>query len=85
MATVKEINNILRGKTLNWRITKEGYRPSVGNRVILDNSPIYIEMREEGDPIDVSDYEYTENNKIVTLTKYIGNNEDVTMPNVSGE
>ena len=57
MATVKELN-VLRGKTLNWRITKEGYIPSVGSIVILDNSPIFIEMKE-ANTIDVSDYEYT--------------------------
>ena len=81
MATVKELD-VLRGKTLNWRITKEGYIPSVGSIVILDNSPISIEMKEEGYPIDVSDYEYTLDNKIVTLTKYVGDSVNVIIPNV---
>ena len=80
MATVKELD-VLRGKTLNWRITKEGYIPSVGSIVILDNSPISIEMKE-ANTIDVSDYEYTLDNKIVTLTKYIGDNVNVIVPNV---
>ena len=80
MATVKELN-VLRGKTLNWRITKEGYIPSVGSIVILDNSPIFIEMKE-ANTIDVSDYEYTLDNNIVTLTKYVGDSVNVIVPNV---
>ena len=80
MATVKELD-VLRGKTLNWRITKEGYIPSVGSIVILDNSPIFIEMKE-ANTIDVSDYEYTLDNNIVTLTKYVGDSVNVIVPNV---
>lgn len=80
MATVKELD-VLRGKTLNWRITKEGYIPSVGSIVILDNSPIFIEMKE-ANTIDVSDYEYTLDNNILTLTKYVGDSVNVIVPNV---
>ena len=43
MATVKEIDNILRGKTLNWRITKPEFQPLEGSMVILNNEPIEVE------------------------------------------
>ena len=82
MATVKEINNILRGKTLNWRITKEDFKTSEGSMVILNDDPIEIRMRPEKAEIDVSDYEYTVNDYVVTLTKYVGDSVNVVIPNL---
>ena len=82
MATVKEIDNILRGKTLNWRITKPEFKTLEGSMVILNNEPIEVEMKPEGTEIDVSDYEYTLDGKVVTLTKYVGSNTSVIVPNV---
>lgn len=81
MATVKELD-VLRGKTLNWRITKPEYQTIEGSMVIINDDPIEIEMRPEGTEIDVSDYEYTLENKELTLTKYIGTNPTVKIPNV---
>lgn len=78
------INGILvrKGTTVNYTISKEHYRTVQDSYVVQStttlNIPMVLDYR-----INVEDYEYTTDNvDNVVLTKYIGSNTDVIVPEI---
>lgn len=81
MSTVKTVN-MIRGKTLNYRIEKPGYETVEGTKVVIDSTPVEVEMEPTGGIIDVTDYEYTLEGDTVSLDRYIGSNTIVKVPHI---
>ena len=69
------------GTVVNWQVSKTDYNTESGSETVIADKTLDVELKD-GTPIDVSDYEYTLNNKVVTLTKYVGSNASVVVPNV---
>lgn len=69
------------GTVVNWQVSKTDYNTESGSETVIADKTLDVELKD-GTPIDVSDYEYTLNNKVVTLTKYVGSNTRVVVPNV---
>lgn len=69
------------GTVVSYEVSKQDYKTESGSKTVTADETLAIEL-VQGTEIDVSDYEYTLDNNIVTLTKYIGSNTIVTLPNV---
>ena len=69
------------GTVVNWSVSKTDYSPASGSETVIADKTLNVEL-QQGTEIDVSDYEYTLDNKVVTLTKYVGSNTRVVIPNV---
>lgn len=70
------------GTTVIWMVEKSGYVTQNGSETVSSNTTLPITLVSSGHELDITDYEYTNNNRNLVLTKYIGNNVDVIMPEV---
>ena len=69
------------GTVVSYVVSKQDYSP-VSNSITITNDEVLDIELPQGTEVDVSDYEYTLNGKIVTLTKYIGVNKKAILPNI---
>ena len=69
------------GTVVSYEVSKQDYQTESGSKTVTADETLEIEL-VQGTPIDVSDYEYTLEDKTVTLTKYVGAGGDVVIPNV---
>lgn len=80
-------NSILvpKGTTVVWLVEcPPEYRPKNGSREVTTNpynEPVTLDLYKR---INIEDYDYTLNDEVVTLTKYIGSSVDVDTPEMEG-
>ena len=70
------------GTVVRYTVSKSGYGTETGTLTVTTDQTINVILPEPQE-IDVSDYEYTLENGILTLTKYVGAGGAVDVPNVS--
>ena len=69
-----------KGTTVKWKVSCDGYEPQSGTVIVNNNTTTEIQLRKY---VDLSDYSYEiTNNNEIRLTKYIGSDAIVTIPNV---
>lgn len=70
------------GTTVIWMVEKSGYVTQNGSESVSSNIILPITLVQSGHELDITDYEYTNINRNLVLTKYIGNDTNVIMPEV---
>lgn len=65
------------GSTIEYKVSKDGYKDVTGTLTLTQDTTITVDI---GDTVNVSDYEYTFENTVLTLTKYIGSGGDIETP-----
>lgn len=83
MPTTFTTNNTITadyGSVIEWKVSKEGYADKTGTLTLEGDTEINVELIEITYGVDVSDYNYTLNNEIVTLTEYIGEGGYIDTP-----
>lgn len=70
------------GTTVRYIVSKTGYETETGTVTLTTDQTINVVLIAPQE-IDVSDYEYTLNGTVLTLTKYVGAGGAVDVPNVS--
>ena len=70
------------GTSIRYTVEKNGYNPA-SDTIIATATPIPVELEEITYEIDVTDYNYTNTDKHLRLTEYIGSGPDVVVPNIS--
>ena len=81
MADINYIT-VPKGTTVRYTVSKTGYITQTSTLTLNSDQTINIELEAEGREIDVSDYEYTLEDGVVTLTKYVGAGGSVNVPNI---
>jgi len=71
------------GTSVRYIVAYEGYVTQTDTVSVTADTTLPIELEEITYPIDVTDYNYTNINKHLRLTEYIGNGPDVVVPNIS--
>lgn len=67
--------------TISYSVSAEGYTEQTGIYTITSNLDLNIVLEEAlNTKYNVEDYTYTVNNKILTLTNYIGSETDIVVP-----
>jgi hypothetical protein len=67
--------------TISYSVSAEGYTEQTGIYTITSNLDLNIVLEEAlNTRYNVEDYTYTVNNKILTLTNYIGSETDIVVP-----
>ena len=70
-----------KGTNVVWMVAKEGYETQSGNIVVNSTQSVNVVLEESTIyGVDVIDYNYTNNNKTVVLTKYIGAGGNIVTP-----
>lgn len=68
------------GSTIEWKVSKDGYLTETGTQTLTSDTTLNIEL---GIPqLNVTDYNYTNNDGVVVLTKYIGTGGDIDTPEI---
>ena len=65
------------GSTIEYKVSKDGHKDVTGTLTLEQDTTITVNM---GDAVDVIDYEYTFENTVLTLTKYVGSGGDIETP-----
>ena len=81
MADINYIT-VPKGTTVRYTVSKTGYITQTSTLTLNSDQTINIELEAEGREIDVSDYEYTLEDGVVPLTKYVGAGGSVNVPNI---
>lgn len=72
------------GTTVRWRVYCDGYEEESGIETITGHKRLMVDLELIPVEIDIIDYEFTNKDNIVTLTKYIGSETNVIMPVLMG-
>lgn len=65
------------GSTIEYKVSKDGHKDITDTLTLEQDTTLNINL---GDAVDVGDYEYTHENTVLTLTKYIGSGGDIETP-----
>lgn len=65
------------GSSIEWKVSKNGYVDKTDTLTLTADTTLTINL---GDVLNVAGYEYTNENGVVTLTKYTGAGGDVETP-----
>lgn len=65
------------GSTIGYKVSKELHKDVTGTLTLEQDTTLNINL---GDAVNVADYEYTHENSVLTLTKYIGSGGDIEVP-----
>ena len=71
------------GTPVRYIVANLGYESQSDTIIVTSNTTLPIVLEEKNYPVDVSDYNYTNTDKHLKLTKYIGSSPDVVVPNIS--
>lgn len=71
------------GTSVKYVVANLGYESESDTIIVTSNTTLPIVLEEKNYPVDVSDYNYTNVDKHLKLTKYIGSSPDVVVPNIS--
>ena len=81
----KQVGNTIsvpNGTSVRYTVSKSGYKKVENTITVTNDTTLNIELEEILFKIDTEDYTYNLNNKIVTMTKYIGSATDIVSPNL---
>ena len=70
------------GSVIEWKVSKDEYKSQTGTLTLEQDTVLNVEITIITHGVDVSDYNYTLNNKIVTLTEYIGEGGYIDTPEI---
>lgn len=80
---VENYIDVIHGTTVSYTVSKPGYATENGELTLLENNILNIALEERYKyEADLSDYIYTNIDKNVVLTQYIGNDVNVIMPDI---
>lgn len=70
------------GTSVRYKVSKRRFEPEENTITVTDNVTLNIELEPVYHELDIVDYEYTNINSYLKLTKYIGSGTDVVVPNI---
>ena len=72
-----------KGTNVVWMVAKDGYETQSGNVTVTSTQSVNVVLEESTIyGVDVTDYQYTNNNGICVLTQYTGEGGNIITPGI---